>query len=347
MRVRIYPLFCSALLFALLVPGALVAEVINYQGRLSVDGVPLEGQGLFRFALVDTQGQSRWSSGEMRVPASAGRYAVRLGDSIAAPSIDPALLQGPNPARLRISFSRNGHDWAQVGADIALVGTPPATPAAGNAEILSELRAIHSLLAGGQRPAGAPAQRPPDQIVTVAIAGAPSLGSPTAPLVLVEFTDFQCPFCMKFQNEVFARLKTKYVDSGRLRIVSMHLPLPFHPLAAPAARAAMCADAQGKFWEMRERLFAAGGKIGSEELPAIIKAVGLDEGRYALCAASPELAATLTREGQDAKAAGIEATPTFVLGTVTEGKVTGLKMIGAQPPENFEAEINRRLERKG
>ena len=77
--------------------------------------------------------------------------------------------------------------------------------------------------------------------------------------MLVEFTDFQCPYCITFQREVFAALKTKYVETGKLRLFSRNVPQVFHPQAGPAAKAARCAEAQGKFWPMRERLLAAQG----------------------------------------------------------------------------------------
>ena len=82
------------------------------------------------------------------------------------------------------------------------------------------------------------AHPPAPEIVTISTAGAPSLGSKNAPLVLVELTDFQCPYCIKFQNEVFGPLKREYVDTGKLRIVSRNLPLPMHQYADAAARAA-------------------------------------------------------------------------------------------------------------
>jgi len=322
--------------------GNLSADVINYQGRLSISGTPFNGVTGFKFGLINGQGTEVWSSQKIVLQVTHGVYAVRLGDSQQAPPISTAVLR-ETPLKLRIWLDRNEKGWATLGEDVPIAYETMPAPALGASEgnaILAELRAIHALLAGQQKPASAP---DPPQIVTVSIAGAPSLGKAEAPLVLVEFTDFQCPFCIKFQNEVFAQLKTNYVDTGKLRVVSHNLPLAFHTFAGPAARAAICAEAQGKFWPMREKLFAAGHALSSETINQIVQDVRLDAATYAVCATNQETAAALLKDGQEAKAAAIEATPSFVLGRAVAGKVTGLKIIGAQPYANFAAEINKML----
>jgi protein-disulfide isomerase len=335
--------FLKAICCLILLTGQALAEVINYQGRLSVNGVPVNGISRFKFALVGEQGAAVWSSQEIILQVNHGVYAVRLGDSAQAPTISEALLHQGTPVKLRIWFDRNEKGWARVGDDILVSRENAAPPIAGGGEgsaMLAELREIHALLAGqnkGEHPPEAP------QIVTVSIVGAPSLGKAGAPLVLVEFTDFQCPFCIKFQNEVFARLKTNYVDTGKLRIVSHNLPLAFHSFAGPAARAAICADAQGLFWPMREKLFAAGKSLSDEAINQVARDVGLDAAKFAACVTNKDTADVLLRDGQEAKTAAIEATPTFVLGRDVAGKVTGLKIIGAQPYAAFASEIDKML----
>jgi protein-disulfide isomerase len=326
----------------LLLCGKLSADVINYQGRLSINETPVNGINGFKFGLINGQGSEVWSSQKIVLQVNNGVYAVRLGDSQQAPPISASVLR-ETPLKLRIWLERNEKGWASLGDDVPIVYETMPSPAIAGSEnnaILAELRDIHALLAGQQKPAPAP---DPPQIVTVSIAGAPSLGKTEAPLVLVEFTDFQCPFCIKFQNEVFAQLKTNYVDTGKLRVVSHNLPLAFHTFAGPAARAAICAAEQGKFWPMREKLFAAGHALSSEAINQIVQDLGLDAVVYATCATNQETAAVLLQDGQEAKAAAIEATPSFVLGRAVAGKVTGLKIVGAQPYANFAAQINKML----
>jgi protein-disulfide isomerase len=322
---------------------AVEADVINYQGRLSENGAPFNGISHFKFALIGEQGAAVWSSQEIALQVNDGIYAVRLGDSAQAPPINAAVLDQGSAIKLRIWLDRNEKGWVKVGDDIPVAyetTSPSITSGGESSAILAELRDIHALLAGQQKAAPAPDS---PQIVTVSIAGAPSLGNTEAPLVLVEFTDFQCPFCIKFQSEVFAQLKTNYVDTGKLRVVSHNLPLPFHPFAEPAALAAICADAQGKFWPMREKLFAIGNPLSLEAINHVAQSVGLDAANYAACVTNAETAGVLLKDGQEAKAAAIDATPSFVLGRDVGGKVTGLKIVGAQPYANFAAEINKML----
>src|ERR1700741_1407020 len=89
--------------------------------------------------------------------------------------------------------------------------------------------------------AGAGLDLPPDVVRLALPPGEPALGSATAPLTMVEFTDYQCPYCRRFQAEVWPKLKRYYVDTGKLRYIAPDLPLEFHAAAAPAAEAAHCA----------------------------------------------------------------------------------------------------------
>ena len=327
-------------------------DVINYQGRLIVDGAPFNRPGRFRFALVGDSGAPVWESGEISLELVNGRYAVRLGDSTQAPAIDAALLHASPPPKLRVLFAAQNRGWAAAGDDVALPAPEPVKPAADagqNADILAELRAIHALLARAQQAgpsngqAAAPSAPPKPEFVTISLDGTPSLGRSDASLVLVEFTDFQCPFCIKFDNETFPQIKASYIGTGKLRFVSRPLPLPFHNYADGAARAAVCAQAQGQFWAMRDRLFAADGQLAPEAVARVARDAGLDGEKYRACVAGDAVAASIRNGVKEANGVGISATPTFVLGRATGGRLTGLKIIGAQPFAAFAAEIDRQL----
>jgi protein-disulfide isomerase len=114
-------------------------------------------------------------------------------------------------------------------------------------EILNELRQIRELL---EKQTGAAPQQAGEQITKAKVSteGAYSIGSKDAPLTMVEFTDFQCPFCERFHTSTFADLKRDYIDTGKLRFVSRDLPLDFHPNAMQAAEAGRCAGEQGQYW---------------------------------------------------------------------------------------------------
>ena len=272
----------------LLLTAPLQADVLMYQGRLSVEGAPFEGLGRFKFALIDAKGAAVWSSEAMTVQVSEGVYAARLGDSAQAPPMGDGLLRNGTVPKLRIWFERRERGWSVAGPDVALANEPSTEGAATGAQltaVMSELREIRALLEG--KPVARTVEA---ETVSVSVAGAPSLGSADAPLVLVEFTDFQCPYCIEFQK-VFETLKTKYVDTGRLRVVSRNVPQAFHPLAGPAARAALCAEQQGRFWEMRGRLFAANGELSPEALRKAARTRGWRRGnarRASRAARSPK-----------------------------------------------------------
>jgi protein-disulfide isomerase len=340
--VKAWRVIGRVLLFACLYElklGTTFAELVIYEGRLSIEGVPFRGTGRFKFALIGERGAELWASEPMRLNVSDGNYAVRLGDSPQAPPIDEARLRGATP-KLRIMFERPKKGWVLAGPDVALSGDKTADePGGSNAAILAELREIRALLEG--KPPVTRTVAP--ETVTVSVAGAPSMGSAEAPLVLVEFTDFQCPHCINFQREVFPALKAKHVETGKLRVVSRNLPQVSHPQAGPAAKAARCAEAQGKFWEMRERLLAAQGVLSPGAIRKAAEQSGLDVAQLEACAASAETAAALEKELQDAKAAGIVATPTFILGKMTGDRVTGVKLVGAQSLARLEIEMRRLL----
>ena len=125
-------------------------------------------------------------------------------------------------------------------------------------DILNELRQIRQLL---ERQGATAAEEPPAPITAkLNLAGMNMLGSKNAPLTMVEFTDYQCPFCQRFHTTVFNDLKKNYVDTGKLRFYSRDLPLDFHSNALRAAQAARCAADQGQFWTLRDLMGANPGQ---------------------------------------------------------------------------------------
>jgi protein-disulfide isomerase len=138
-------------------------------------------------------------------------------------------------------------------------------------------------------------------------------------------------------------LKTSFVDTGKLRVVSRHLPLAFHNRAEPAARAGICAARQDKFWPFREKLFAANANLSDEAITKAASDAGLDMKQFGACFVGKAAGESVATDAIDAQAVGITGTPSFVLGKVDGDKVTGLLIIGAQALATFESEINKRL----
>jgi protein-disulfide isomerase len=214
-----------------------------------------------------------------------------------------------------------------------------------DAAILEELKAIRQVLekiekqglAGGrQRPA-----RP--TTATVSISNKPAMGSDSAPVTVVEFADYQCPYCLRFTKTTFPSLKRDYIDTGKVRWVALNLPLPFHKDARKAAQSAHCAGEQGKFWEMREELFKNPQKLAAEYLPEHAASVGIDVEAFNACLASDRHLADIDQDAKDASEVRLTGTPSFIVGKTASDKITGQVVIGAQPLNVFNAAIKKAL----
>lgn len=179
--------------------------------------------------------------------------------------------------------------------------------------------------------------------IVIQTTGAPRLGHQGARLVLIEFSDFECPFCGRHARDVFPRIKQKYVDSGRLGYVFRNLPLPNHPFAVQAATAAGCALKQGRYWEMHNRLFADQKSLTIPHLEKHALELNLRRDTFASClkgGPDEQIKADLV----EAARLGISATPTFFAGLEQDGKMTVLKQLkGAQPYAVFEKMLNELL----
>lgn len=162
------------------------------------------------------------------------------------------------------------------------------------------------------------------------------MGRNDAPITIVEFADYQCPFCRQFHSTVFARLKKDYIDTGKVRFVSRDLPLDFHPNALPAAEAARCAGEQNKYWEMRDALIAHADNLAPEAIVGIGAQLGLDQPRFHACVEKQAFSTSIRADADEANAAGITGTPSFVIGPTSDGYVEGEEVIGALPYQSFE-----------
>jgi len=164
-------------------------------------------------------------------------------------------------------------------------------------------------------------------------------------VVMVEFTDYQCPFCQRFHMTAFNDLKREYIDTGKIRYVSRDLPLPMHPHAMSAANAARCAGEQNreKFWEMRHRLIVNANQLGTDKYTALADELKLDRAAFQACLAGDKYKAQIEKDVTDAGLAGIGGTPSFIIGRVSGDGVDGVKVVGAQPFGVFDARLKELL----
>ena len=163
--------------------------------------------------------------------------------------------------------------------------------------------------------------------------------SDDAPLTLVEFTDYQCPFCSRFARTTFEELKRVYIDTGQLRLVSRDLPLPIHNNAMQAANAAHCAAEQDQYWEMRATMFANTDQLDRDSLIGYATDLALDAVAFRECLTSDEHGDKVLQGAADAGVAGIMGTPSFVLGRTSGDHLEGKLIVGAQPFSWFDNQI--------
>ena len=194
------------------------------------------------------------------------------------------------------------------------------------------------LIAGGLTTPPAPAARPeaaPAKPVFVEIPkDAPAKGPADAKVTIVAFSDFQCPFCSRV-NPTMKQIEETYAKD--VRVVFRHLPLPFHKDAGPAAEASMAANAQGKFWEMHDKLFANQRELTRENFEKWAGEIGLDVKKFKADLDSGKYKARVDEDAKYAGTVGARGTPAFF--------INGKLVSGAQPFENFKKVIDEEIKR--
>jgi protein-disulfide isomerase len=176
---------------------------------------------------------------------------------------------------------------------------------------------------------------PPVFRAEVSVAGEPFKGSEKAPVTIVKFEDFHCPFCKQVQP-TFNELLSQY--NGKVRLVHKDLPLEsLHPQARQAAEAARCAYEQGKFWEYHDKLYANSPKASADDLKSYAKEVDLDVDSFDRCFASGKYKAVVQQDLKEGAQLGLTGTPTIF--------INGREISGNQPLEAFEAIIDEELAR--
>jgi protein-disulfide isomerase len=205
-------------------------------------------------------------------------------------------------------------------------------------QILNELRQIRQLLEKQQ----AQAARPQEEQATRAklnLAGFAMLGSKEAPLTIVEFTDYQCPFCQRFHTTAFPDLKKNYIDTGKVRFYSRDLPLDFHSNAMRAAQAARCASDQGQFWQLHDVMGANPNQLDMDNLVVDAANLKMDVNAFRACVESEKYKNAVQTDVLEAMKIGASGTPTFVIGKSTPDGVDGELVVGAQPYPMFDQKL--------
>lgn len=189
--------------------------------------------------------------------------------------------------------------------------------------------------AGDQQPSAAPSGP-----VEVSADDDPVMGDADAPVTLIEFSDYECPFCGRFFSDTLPQIKSEYIDTGKAKLVYRDFPLSFHPRAMPAAIAAECVDELADdetYFEYHDLVFENQDSLSDSDLRGYAQSVGVDLGAWDSCFADEDgsMEAEVKQDLKDGQAAGVSGTPTVF--------VNGKKIVGAQPFSAFKSEIDAAL----
>ena len=169
--------------------------------------------------------------------------------------------------------------------------------------------------------------------------GDPAIGEKSAPVVIYEFSDYQCPFCKRAFDQTYPEIQ-KLINEGKVRYVIKDYPLPFHEQAPSAAISANCAGQQDKYWEMHDKLFQTQdtwfGNAGAVDMfKGFAQELNLDEKKFETCVADPKMAQEVQDDLAEGSAAGVSGTPSFY--------INGQQLVGAQPWAAFKQLIDKEL----
>ena len=203
----------------------------------------------------------------------------------------------------------------------------------------TDLSAIKTAARPGQAPAP-----PPVIEKVVSIDDDPMKGDPKAPVTIIEFSDYECPFCKRSYDNVFGKLDEEYISKGKVRVVFRDYPLPFHKKAVPAAIAANCAGEQGKYWEVHNFFFENPDKLNADSVLNSAAGAGLDKAKFEACINDKSKEAEITKDFKDGQKYGVRGTPSYFIGKTTDGdEITGTFVRGAQPYSVFKEHIDEQL----
>lgn len=196
-------------------------------------------------------------------------------------------------------------------------------------------------------PAQAPAAAPTSGKVSVD--DDPVLGDKSAKVTMVEFSDYECPFCKRHFDQVYPLLKKDYIDTGKVKMVFRDYPLPFHdPMATFEAKAANCAKDQGGdsvYFKFHDAIFTKttsnGNGLTKDQVYQFATDLGLNQANLKTCADSDKYDGEVKKDVADGGAAGVSGTPTFIIGkSDASGTIDGTLVVGAQPYTAFQAAID-------
>ena len=214
-----------------------------------------------------------------------------------------------------------------------------------NQEALKAVQSAQTNSLPAVNPNNLPAPTQPPSKITVANGHLPSLGNDNAKVTVVEFSDFQCPFCEQFESQTFPQVNDAYIKTGKIKLVYRHYPLTtIHPNAEKAAEASECANEQGKFWDYHDLLFknqstwtALAAPDAASSFTDLAGQLGLDTNQFSSCLSTDKYKQNVLNDISDGNKAGVDGTPTFF--------INGWRLVGAQPFAQLQQLIDQELKK--
>lgn len=161
------------------------------------------------------------------------------------------------------------------------------------------------------------------------------LGEKDAPVTIIEYSDYECPFCARFYTGAYQQIKEEYIATGKVKLIFKDFPLSFHQNAQKASEAAWCAGDQDKYFEMHDKLFESGVSGGTTTFKKYAKELGLDEKDFNECLDSDKYEDLVQQNFKEGQSVGVSGTPSFT--------INGKLIVGAQPFEVFKQAIEEEL----
>jgi len=197
----------------------------------------------------------------------------------------------------------------------------------------TQVNDIHAVATRSRKPQ---AKTLPTQVNYTADGEVPLLGDAGAKLAIIEFSDYQCPYCKRFIDQTFDKLKTNYIDVGKVQYLTRDFPLSFHPKAKGAAVAANCSLQQDAYWPMRSALFNNMKQLGDELYQQTATSLSLDMTKFSDCLSEPQVLSKVEADMALGTSLGIRGTPSFVIGRIENDKLVDPQLVvGAQSYETF------------
>ena len=172
-------------------------------------------------------------------------------------------------------------------------------------------------------------------IINISIGGSPYIGNSSAKIVIVDFSDFECPYCGKFFRGAFKDINERYVKTGKAVFVYKNFPLEMHTHSRKAAEASLCANEQGRFWDYHDKLFSNQDALTVNDLKIYARELSLDTNKFNDCLDSGKIGPIIENEIKEGKDYGVSGTPTIF--------INGIKIVGAQPFDIFKRTIEEEL----